>query len=138
MPQVPIIQAWEFILIEDKKMIQKLADMKIHSQFAETASAIIVICSEEFRYWIQDASIVVAHVYLEATNQGLGTCCIEVFDSKTYDNTDAEEYIREALSIPKEIRILAMMPVGYPDPKLQPSAHTDSEFKTEKIHNEKW
>jgi len=137
-PSARHTQAWEFVVVRDKQTILKLASMKAHSQFAEGADVIIVICSKHFDYWLQDVSIVAAHIYLEAINQGLGTCCVEVFESKTYDKTDAEEYIRNVLDIPNDIHVFCLMPIGYPDPAFPFEEHQDSEFKQEKIHEEKW
>jgi len=48
------------------------------------------------------------HFILAATALGLGTCWIGVFD---------EEHIKEILSVPKEVRVVALTPVGYPKEK---------------------
>ena len=44
---------------------------------------------------------------LEAANIGLGTCWLGFFDEKE---------IKELLEIPKEIRVVALTPLGYPHP----------------------
>ena len=135
-PTARHMRAWQFITVTDKDLITKLSKMKPHSMFANNAPAIIVLCSEDWQYWVQDLSIVCAHIYLAATDLGLGTCMVEVYDSKTTDQKSAEDYVRNILNIPADIRILGFMPIGYPA-ETHP-AHTDTEFELAKIHNNTW
>ena len=129
-------RAWEFVVVRDKKLRDDLAGMKLHSSFANKASVILVLVSPDWQYWVEDMSIVGEAVYLEVTNQGLGTCWIEVYDSKTYDQSDAELYVKKVLNIPSDRRVLCMFPVGYP--ALTLPVHTETEFEKSKIHYEKW
>jgi len=135
-PSARNTKAWEFIIIKNKETRDKLAQMKPHSTFANLAPVILILCSKDWDYWIEDLSIVVENIYLECTNQGLGTCCIQVRGCKTFDQTDCEEYVKNLLNIPKEYRILCIMPIGYPDEQMP--EHSDDEFNKEKIHYEKW
>jgi nitroreductase len=52
-----------------------------------------------------DVSIAVDHLTLCAVAEGLGTCWIGAFD---------EGQVKEILSIPPEIRVVALTPLGYP------------------------
>jgi nitroreductase len=56
-----------------------------------------------------DVTLAVDHLTLAAAAEGLGTCWIGAFN---------ESAVREILDIPKAVRIVALLPVGYPkDPK---------------------
>jgi nitroreductase len=125
---------WEFVVVKDAKTIQKLADMKIHSKFGKGANCIIVVCSEDWKYWLEDASIVAEHIYLEATNQGLGTCWVQVKDSSCENGADSESYVREILGIPSDVRVLCFFPIGYPALSLP----EHGEWDEEKVHREIW
>ena len=129
-------RAWEFIIVKDKKIRDDLAAMKLHSSFANQAPVIIVLVSPDWQYWVQDMSIIGEAIYLETTNQGLGTCWIEVYDSKTYDQSDAEKYVKKILSVPDDKRVLCFFPIGYPEINLP--EHNSSEFERAKVHYEKW
>lgn len=135
-PSARHTRAWEFIVVKDQATKDKLAATKDGSTFANKAPAVLVICSQEFDYWVEDASIVGANIYLEATNQGLGTCWIQIRGSQRSDGSSAEEYVKKLLKIPKDIRVLCLMPIGYPAEKL--SKHSDEEFDKEKIREEEW
>lgn len=130
---------WEFIVIKDEKTKDLLAQTKKHSYFVNRASVVIAIASPEDetgRYWLEDSFIASTQIYLEATNQGLGTCCVQIYGSKRDNGDDAEEYVKKILNVPKEIRVACLMPIGYPKEKLP--EHSDEEFEKEKIHYEKY
>ncbi|HUV46741.1 MAG TPA: nitroreductase family protein [Candidatus Bathyarchaeia archaeon] len=127
---------WEFVVVTDREKIEKLGSMKLHSQHIKKAPLVIVICSPDWQYWVEDCSIVAENIYLEATNQGLGTCFTQVRDSVADDGSNPEEYVRKILGIPKNIRVLCMMPIGYPAESL--AEHSEKEFENDKIHQNKW
>ena len=130
---------WEFIVIKDKKTRDLLAQTKKHSYFVNRASVVIAIVNpedESCRYWLEDSFIAATQIYLEATHQDLGTCCVQIYGSKRDNNDDAEEYVKKILGIPKEIHVACLMPIGYPKEKLP--EHTDEEFEKAKIHYEKY
>ena len=61
--------------------------------------------ADKRRYLDVDIAIVMDHLILEATNQGLGTCWIAAFNAKA---------AREILQIPDEVEPLIFTPLGYP------------------------
>lgn len=130
---------WEFIVIRDKKTKDLLAQTKKQSYFVNRAPVVIAIVSskdETDRYWLEDSFIAATQIYLEVTNQGLGTCCVQIYGSKRDNGDDAETYVKKILNVPKEIRVACLMPIGYPKEKLP--EHSDSEFEKSKIHYEKY
>lgn len=125
---------WEFIIIKNQKTKDLLAATKKWSYFIDQAPIVLVLCSQEVDYWVENLGIVAENIYLEATNQGLGTCFVQIRGSQTYKGKDAEEYVKKILSVPQNIRILCLMPLGYPTE--QKEEHKNSEFEKEKIHYE--
>ena len=100
------------------------------------APAIIVVCAnpkESWRrrdgeeFWKVDAAIAVQNLILASTELGLGTCWVASFEEKE---------AKKALNIPKEIRVVAMTPLGYPDEEKGPV--TDRKPLNEIVHAEKW
>jgi len=61
--------------------------------------------ADQRRYLDVDVAIVMDHLILEATNQGLGTCWIAAFNARA---------AREILSLPDEVEPLIFTPLGYP------------------------
>lgn len=135
-PSARHTRPWEFIIVKDQATKDKLAATKDGSTFVNQAPLIIIICSQETHQWIEDCSIVAENIYLEATNQGLGTCWVQIRGSERPDGSSCEEYVKKILKIPKEIRVLCMMPIGYPAEQLP--EHSDEEFEKKKLHLGKW
>ena len=52
-----------------------------------------------------DLGIALEHLILAAAEQGLGTCWIGAFK---------EQLVKDILSIPADVRVVALTPVGYP------------------------
>jgi nitroreductase len=129
-------RSWEFVVVKDKETIKKLSQATKWSDFTKDASVVVVLCADETLdpRWVEDLSIAASYIYLEAVNQGLGTCWIAIRDPQ--GSRDEENYVREIIGVPEKMRILCLMPLGYP--VHQPGEHQDSEFNVGKIHQEKW
>ncbi len=52
-----------------------------------------------------DVAIALDHITLAAVEQGLGTCWIGAFN---------QDQVKQILGIPNEIRVVELMPLGYP------------------------
>jgi nitroreductase len=78
-------------------------------------------------YWKVDVAIAMQNMILAATEVGLGTCWIANFDEKA---------AKKALNIPKDIRVVAMTPLGYSDE--EKGSVSDRKPLDMLIHYDKW
>lgn len=124
---------WELIVVTGNDAKDKLAKVTPWSDHAKEAAAVIVVVghAEESPEWIEDCSIVSEHIWLEATEQGLGSCWIQV-----RGNDQAEKEIKELLNIPAKHRVLCLMPLGVPAAALE--IHQEDEFDKSRIKYEKY
>jgi len=107
-------QCWDFIAVTDPEKRAALAQAGGPKNAMPVAPLIVVACARPeasgnragLGYFMLDMGIAIEHLILEATSLGLGTCWVGWFD---------EEVVRRALGIPPEVRVVAMVPVGYPD-----------------------
>ena len=105
-------QCWTFVVVTDAKVKHALAEAG--NEWIEHAPVIIVACADpkesgtkkDQGYYLVDVGIAMEHLMLAAADQGLGTCWVGWFD---------EQKARQALGVPKEIRVVASTPLGYPD-----------------------
>ncbi len=106
-------QEWRFVIVRNHETRKKLAKVAGGQAFVGEAPALIVACAQtdghvmrcgQLSYPI-DVAIALDHITLAAVEQGLGTCWIGLFD---------ERKVKEILSIPEEIRVVELMPLGYP------------------------
>lgn len=125
----------QFWVVKDKGILEKLSRIHQWADFIAQAPACLVIGSVPDKRWIENCAIVAAHIYLEVANQGLGTCFIQIRDATKESGEDGEEYVRKILKIDSKIRILCLMPIGYPDEKVAP--HSEAEYDENKVHWER-
>ena len=107
-------QEWKFIIVRSKETKKKLAKAAFGQSFIGEAPVVIVACGAETKAimacgqpaYTVDVSIACAFMILQAYELGLGTCWIGAFE---------EGDVKKILNIPKEIRVVAMTPLGYPN-----------------------
>lgn len=109
---------WSFVFVENKELINKLSQSKeTGAQFVKDASLVIAILgdSELSDTWIEDSSIAITFIQLEAESLGLGSCWVQIRDRKNNDGVESEEFIKKLLEINSNNRVEALISIGYPD-----------------------
>lgn len=102
-------QPWSFVVVTDPELRRRVAEVARHQMFMADAGAIVVGCGHPDvspRWYRVDVTIALQNIVLTATDLGLGSCWIGAFD---------EEEVRGVLGIPDDVRVLAMISIGYPD-----------------------
>jgi len=119
-PSADNIQPWEFIIVKDKRAKEQLAKTHAWSDFVKDAPVCIVVLGNEEAspsYFLIDATCATENLLLAAHTLNLGACWVAVYDSY---NPSFESYMRTVLNVPQHLRIIAMVPIGYPNEKLAP------------------
>jgi len=128
-------QPWHFIVVSEKAAKDRLFPAYPRDWFAK-APVVIVACStpetawtrqDGETYWKVDTAVAVQNTILVAHDLGLGTCLIAAFD---------EAKVKDALGIPKEIRVVALITLGYPAETK--GAVTERKTLEEILHYEQW
>jgi nitroreductase len=91
--------SWEFVVVTDSALLQKLSSAK--PQISDV--------------WIEDASIASTFIHLAAASLELGSCWIQIRERKHDDTQTAEAYIAEILNLPAHIKVESIVAIGYPD-----------------------
>jgi nitroreductase len=87
-------------------MIEKL---KVASQWMDKAGAIVaVVMDSSSRWWLEDGSAAVENILIASTALGYGSCWLEGY------TLPLEEQLKELLNVPKEKRLLTLIPIGVP------------------------
>jgi len=129
--------SWEFIVVQDTEMLQKLANCRPSgSQFLSEAPLGIVVIADTTKsdVWIEDASIAAIIMQLQVQDLGLGSCWIQVYQRQKDESTTSEEYIRELLNIPNNFAVLNIVSIGYSNEERKP--YDEEKLSLEKIHSE--
>lgn len=128
---------WEFVVVKDPETKKALAGCKEHAGFVGKAPVVIVVCynintGKRFK---EDSAIAAEHIHLEAVNQGLASCFVQVADAGEPPGS-AEPVVRKILGVPEGVRVMCMMPLGYAARELK--EHDDREYEPAKVHNERF
>ena len=105
-------QKWQFIVITDPDIKEKMLDACNNQQFVKQAPAIIVACGKDPGFMscgqpveTIDVSIAFSFLILKAYEQGLGTCWLGNFN---------KDKVKSLLGIPDDVSVVAITPLGYP------------------------
>ncbi len=125
---------WEFIFVDDKELLEKLSLSKVGAKPIAGCVLGIVVCADPQKsdVWVEDTSIATILLQLQAQDLGLGSCWIQIRERMYKEGVTAEEYVKEALGIPENLRVESIVSVGYPA-ETRPE-HTDDELLKERIH----
>ena len=136
-PSSKNINPWEFIFIDNPKIIQELKACKSNGTTAfETAPLAVVVCADESLndVWIEDCSIASILLQLTAQSLGLGSCWIQIRNRMHSEDLSAEKYIQELLGIPEVFRVLSVVTIGYPAKTREGKPYDELQFDKIRIN----
>lgn len=119
-PSAGNTQEWRFFVTGDPKIKEQMVRACNHQSFVGKASHLIAVGFDEDVarrsygskgtgiYGYVDCGAAIQNLMLRAVSLGLGTCWIGSFD--TYK-------VSELMHIPKHVKLVAVITVGYPDEK---------------------
>ena len=108
----------KFLIIEEPSAISKIASLTDQS-WIQDATGMIVVCSKDARlekmhgergrvYGKQQTGAAINTLVLKLVNDGLAACWIGSFDN---------HLVKQTLSIPEDVEVEALIPIGYEDTK---------------------
>lgn len=127
--------AWQFVVVDEKETLQKLAHCKEHgADFIEGAPLAIVVLADPYvsDVWVEDASVATTYLLLQAEDLGLGACWVQVRNRTMEDGKPAEEMVRAALNIPESLRVLSIVAVGHKGMERKP--FNEERLLWDKVH----
>jgi len=127
-------QPWQFIVINDRKLLDKIPEFHEYAQMCKEAHLAILVCADtsSLRHdgmWEQDCSAATLNILLAAHALGLGAVWCGVYPREL-----KMKGFTQLLKIPEKIIPFSLIPIGY---TTQKSSKVDR-YKKEKIHNNNW
>ncbi len=106
-------QEWRFVVVRDAETRRALMDAANGQAFIAQAPVVIAACAQGERHVMTcgqlsypiDVAIALEHIALAATEEGLGTCWVGAFK---------EDQVKRILGLPADVRVVELMPLGYP------------------------
>ncbi len=109
-------QPWRFLVIKDKKQKDGLAKFTKYGDTIKDAPAVIAVCMDITDSYNRDKDLMaigacIQNMLLQAHSMGLATCWLgEILNKKTE--------VHEYLDLDKDLELLAVIAMGYPDEEL--------------------
>jgi nitroreductase len=127
-------QVWEFIVVEDRDVLEKLSTVTMGSKPIAGSAATIVLAANMSQIkaesvWKNDMGAAAENLLLEAVYLGLGAVWLGV------GGEESGAAIKEIIGYPDYITPFALISIGYPDG--QKNEFVDR-YDTRKVHYEKW
>lgn len=127
-------QPWEFIVIDDRKMLDAVPSFHPYSKMLLKAPAAIFVCGKTGGlaaevFWPQDCAAATQNILVAANALGIGSVWLGV-----YPHEELIGRSRELFGIPGEVTPFALIALGYPAEDKGPS----NRFDPERIHQNRW
>ena len=111
-PSAGNVQPWHFIIVKNREKRETLAKGGRYARFLAESPIVIVGCGDQKaspNWYVVDVAIAMQNMVLTATGEGLGTCWVASF---------SEDRVKRLLKIPDNLRVVALITVGYQREKL--------------------
>jgi nitroreductase len=102
------VEPWEFVVIADKGVLKRIADMAPNATFIQAAACAIVVICEDTKYYLEDGCAATENILIAASDLGLGACWI-AGDKKPYC-----EEILSMVNAPANKKLVSIVSLGWP------------------------
>jgi nitroreductase len=127
-------QPWEFIVVTDRAIKERLVQAAGHQSFVGEAAAVLVCLANPkesasvgpFEGFLIDLTIAIENMVLTAWDLGIGSCWIGAY---------TEQKVKELLDVPRNLRVMSLLTLGYPEERAGPKYRKDLD---EIVHYQKY
>ncbi len=113
-PSANNVQPWEFVVVTDRDMRKRIADLTDYGKFIATSPVCIIVFCKETKYYLEDGSAATENILIAAQAYSLGTCWV-AGDKKPY-----APRINELVNIPSDFKLVSLIALGYPKEEARP------------------
>ena len=127
-------QPWEFVVFNERQIIDEIKDMHPYASALATAPVCIMVCGDTQRemakgFYQVDCSAVIENMLLAARALGLDTCWMGV-----YPWEEVMQNFSKRFELPEHIEPFALISLGYAQSRQERPKRYDST----RIHYNKW
>jgi nitroreductase len=127
-------QPWQFVVIDDRRLLDAIPGIHPWAQMARTAPLAILVCGDmrlvlNQGFWAQDCAAATENLLLAAWDHGVGSVWCGI-----HPDADREQAFRRLLGLPEPVVPFALVVLGYPagpPPRVQ-------RFREDRVHRNGW
>ncbi|MEG1580163.1 MAG: nitroreductase family protein [Bacteroidaceae bacterium] len=134
-PSSKSTRGWDFVLVDNKDYLHQLSECKpVGAGLLEGASlaVVVVMDPEKSDVWIEDGSVASTILLLQAEALGLGGCWVQIHNRCQEDQTPAEDFVKQILGIPENLKVLSIIGIGHKAMERKPQ--NEDKLTWEKVH----
>lgn len=126
---------WQFIVLNDRNIMEGITKIHPYSQMLKEASHAIIICCDmnqkkfDEDYWVEDCSAAAENMIIMAQELGIGSVWLGV-----YPTLDRVEQIKRFLNLPENVTPFSILALGYP----AETKNTPDRYEASRVHWNKW
>lgn len=129
-------QSTEFVVVNDRKILDEIAKFEAKRPQLKEATVAIVVCGNQAKeknkgqgYWQLDGAVASENILIAANALGLGAVWTAI-----YPYPDRIPKVQKLLHLPDDVIPLNIIPVGYPAEKELP----EKPYDPARVHNNQW
>lgn len=107
-PTARAVEPWEFVVVNDKEVLQKLGEIATSGGFIKDSTACIAVFCKDTKYYLEDGCAATENILLAAADLGLGACWV-AGDKKPY----ADE-VSKLLGALSGLKLVSLISLGWP------------------------
>lgn len=112
-PSANNIQPWEFVVVTERAVREKIAGLTDYGKFIAQAGACVAVFCKDVKHYIEDGSAATQNILVAAHALGLGTCWVAGYKK------DYAEPVRDLLGAPGGHSLVSLIALGYPAAKAE-------------------
>jgi len=127
-------QPWEFVVINDRKLLDRIPEFHPYATMLKEAPVAILVCGDLKRekhkgYWVQDCSAATENMLIAVNEKKLGAVWLGI-----YPREERVAGLRKLLGIPENIVPFSLIAIGYPAEVKEPA----DRFDPARVHQNRW
>ena len=127
-------QPWQFVVIDDRRILADIAEVNPNAQMARLAPLAILVCGDlgletSPGYWVVDCAAAVENMLLAAHALGLGAVWTGV-----YPRQERMDGLRRLTKLPEGVMPHSLVVLGYPAEQPPPQ----DRFRPDRVHRNTW
>ena len=126
-------QPWYFIVIKERTLLNRIAEVHPYARMLYDAPLSIAVCADpsltSSTYWVLDCSAAAENILLAATALGLGSVWIGI-----YPRQERMKTIKKILSVPDHFQVLSLIAIGHPAEKKE----ARTQFNPQRVFLNSW
>jgi nitroreductase len=127
-------QPWQFVVLRDREVLRAITGFHPYARMLPAAPVAILVCGDPAsgkwpQLWEQDCSAATENLLIEAELLGLGAVWLGIHPLQ-----ERVQGMRALLGVPEAVVPFAIVPVGWPAERKDPSGR----FDAARVHTERW